>query len=236
MALSGRVPDHPATFSTRRVGTAASMEEVLEDLIDEYPLGLLIFDPFAGTGAVLGPICRRLGRRVDGVEIELDPALGGSYRGTEAWVRFGDAFEAASYPRERFVVSTSCCYTNRISTDYVNGPTPATKLAGRTSYGTSLGRALHPNNLARAVDRSGRDGPQEAFYGKLGAAIAHWGEHVLLNVDAPMSAHCQKLLASARYRIEDVVDVLTPRLRGVANAGDRAEHEVVIVAAKESAT
>jgi hypothetical protein len=63
--------------------------------------------------------------------------------------------------------------------------------------------------------------------------VKYWGERVVLNVDQPISEGWQSLLIEHGYRVADAVPVRTRRYRGLANADKRAEHELVIVAARK---
>ena len=58
----------------------------------------------------------------------------------------------------------------------------------------------------------------------------------MLNVDEPISERWQSLLIEHGYRVADAVPVRTRRYRGLANADKRADHEVVIVAVRETLT
>lgn len=229
MGLTGKTPDHPSPFTTRSVAGKASIAHVIEAMIAAAPPEMLVFDPYAGQGIVLEGICEHLGRAVDGIDIEAG-ADGYGYRNTRPWVRQGNAADPACYPSEPFVVATSPPYTNRVSIDYRSGPTPATKLNGRRSYGTSLGRPLHPDNIARLVDRNGSD----AFFAELGEVFKLWGHHAILNVDFPMGDRCLELLSNAGFDTYLIVDVTTPRARGFANSDidDRPDHEIVIAAGR----
>lgn len=232
MTLTGRVPDHPATFSTKRVGDAPSIVDVSAAALELLPAELIIFDPYCGLGHDVEAVGTRLGRRFDGIEIELDPALGGSYPNTAPWVRFGDAADPTCYPTEPFVVWTSPPYDNRISRDYRRGPTPATKRNGRLAYGISLGRAPHPRNLAHKVDTKGSAG----FYAELADVFKLWGRYAVLNVDLPMRDRCVADLHAAGFSSLVVIEVLTPRARGFdnSNVDDRPRCEVVIAAERPS--
>ncbi len=137
-----------------------------------------------------------------------------------------DARDPTSYPPRPFIVTTSPVYANKRCADYRNGPTPTTKTKGRRDYGIALGRALHPDNLARAT---GRPALMDAYWAGHAEAVKHWDDDVILNVDGPIAEAWCLLLAEHDYRVRDIVPVRTRRYRGLDNAEKRAEFEVVIV-------
>jgi hypothetical protein len=170
----------------------------------------------------LAKLCDRLGNEFAGVDIELwlvpmhDPR-----------VIKADARDPLSYPSRPFTTVTSPTYANTRFADYADGPTPNTKFRGRRDYALSLGRALHPDNLARYTGRSPR--PWKYWEGHRDI-VKHWDGRVLLNVDGPISDRWQQLLVDAGYHIHQVIPVKTRRYGGLDNAEVRAEHEVVIEA------
>jgi hypothetical protein len=200
-------PAHPAEFSP----------EVLAVVALYVRRGMHVHDPFAGRGVRLGALCDARGATFTGTDI--DVYREGDYRVIQA-----DSSEEITYPFPPFTVVTSPVYTNRISVDYVDGPTPTTKVNGRRSYGICLGRALHPRNFARA----GRH--LEDYYELHAEAVRHWSTAAFVNVDAPMLDGWTRLLERFNYRIDEVIEVGTRRYRGLANSDIRADHEVVIVA------
>ena len=186
--------------------------------------GEVIFDPFAGPGDRLGPLCDRLGLAFAGIDIEAWPDR-------DPRVAVADAMEQASYPAAPFTVVTSPVYFgNRISVDYVNGPTPRTKRNGRHAYGISLGRALDSRNLARRC-RAGHEAEHDRGHA---ATVACWHDRALVNVDSPIGDRWCSILASVGFTVVEVVEVKTRRLGGVANNDKRAGHEVVIEAVRET--
>jgi hypothetical protein len=108
-----------------------------------------IHDPFAGDGGRLGALCDRRRTTFTGTDIEVWP-------GHDPRVVQADAADPASYPAGSFTIITSPVYLNKRCADYRNGPTPRTKTEGRRDYGIALGRALHPDNLARFTGRPSR--------------------------------------------------------------------------------
>ena len=208
-------PLHPAQFS----------HEILDAIVPALralPRGSLVFDPYAGRGIRLAARCQLYGIRFAGVDIE-------QYEKSHPAVKLGDANDPAVYPAEPFVVITSPVYFgNRISSDYVNGPTPNTKTNGRRAYGISLGRALHPDNLARLCRR----GRAPEYYAGHSPAVNLWGSRVIVNVDGPLYDGWRTLLEDAGYTIALTRCVKTPRYRGPDNSEVRAEYEVVIFATK----
>jgi hypothetical protein len=202
---------HPCQFSP----------EVLEELADLIAAGDRVHDPFAGPGLRLGALCDRLGAIFSGGDIE-------DWPGHDPRVIVADATDPAGYPPESTTV-TSPVYANKRCADYANGPTPRTKTKGRRDYGIALGRALHPNNLARFTGRPAR---AARYWQGHADAVKHWGDRVLLNVDLPISEAWQRLLVDHGYRIEQAIPAYTRRYRGLRNAGKRAKHEVVIVAVR----
>lgn len=226
-AFSTPPPSHPATFTTKGVKGAPSVADIITLMAEQLPAELVLFDPYAGEGKVLDTIGRRLGRDVDGVDIELWPER-------EPWMRHGSAADERSYPSVPFAVVTSPPYINGISADYKDGPTAATNVAGRASYGISLGRPLDPGNLARLVTggyqrQPGRD--YSAFYDELGRHMKHWPTHAIVNVDEPMAVQVRCQLWLAGYDQQVVVEVATPRRRVGANR-DRPAGEVVVAAVR----
>jgi hypothetical protein len=210
LALTGPVPPHPAEFSPEVI-------DALAPLLDDVPL---VFDPFAGRGRRLGALGHRLGVRFAGIDIE-------RYAGADPRVRCGDARNAASYPDEPFVVVTSPVYfANRISSDYVNGPTLTTKRNGRRCYGMSLGRALHAGNLARLC----RPANLDHYIAEHIAVAEHWDTTALVNCDSPIADIWTEILEAAGFAVDQIIEVRTRRYRGPANSDKRADHEVVTVA------
>lgn len=210
MTLKSPPPKHPSEYSPEIVD---ALTPILAKLAPAR-----VHDPFAGRGLRLGALCDRLGIAFTGTDLE-------TWEGADPRVKLGDSSEASTYPAEDFVVVTSPVYLgNRISSDYVNGPTPWTKSNGRRAYGISLGRALHSRNLARQC----RSAP--AYYRGHAEAVKHWDRVVVLNVDAPIREGWLALLTSEGYAVREVKGVETRRYRGPANSEKRADYEVVIVA------
>lgn len=201
---------HPAQYSPEVI-------EVLRGLIKP---GERIHDPFAGTGLRLAALCNELGAIFTGMDIETWPG-----RHVNVW--HGDSRHWLGYPDRPFTVVTSPVYLNKRLADYANGPLPTTKVKGRRDYGIALGRALHPNNLARHTGRKSR---AEAYWELHGECVEHWGDRVLLNVDMPIAVEWVHLLRSHGYEMWNNWAVYTKRYRGLANADKRAEFEVVIEA------
>jgi hypothetical protein len=211
-------PDHPAEYSPE---VLAVIELLLVRLAPAH-----VHDPFAGRGARLGPLCDRLAITYSGTDIE-------QYDNADPRVLIMNAADPTGYPKKPFATVTSPVYLgNRISSDYVNGPTPRTKRNGRGAYGISLGRALHADNFARVC----RPGDEAAYYAGHGRVVKHWGEHAIVNVDLPIRDGWIALLLAYGYVIDDVHPVHTRRYRGPANSERRAEHEVVIVATRGEVT
>jgi hypothetical protein len=214
MGLTGRVPLHPAEYSP-------AVLEVIRTLLRP---GERVHDPFAGRGIRLGALCDELGCTFSGTDIE-------PWEDRDERVRVGDAMVAAHYPPHDVVVTSPVYFGNRISSDYVGGPTPTTKRAGRRSYGISRGAALSPRNIARAC----RPGDEDSYIALHGFAVAHWGPWAVVNIDLPISEMWQAILKAHHYEIDVVLPAYTRRLRGITGSDKRAEHEVVIVAAKPEA-
>jgi hypothetical protein len=193
--------------------------EVVEPLITP---GERIYDPFAGHGERLAGVCDRAGAVFSGGDIEI-------WEPHDPRVLQADALDPHSYPQRPFTIVTSPVYQNKRCADYPNGPTPKTKTKGRRDYGIALGRALHPDNLARTTGRPAR---AEEYWRLHAAAVKHWDEQVILNVDLPISERWCALLIDDGYAISQVIPAYTHRYGGLDNAEKRAEHEVVIVAEK----
>jgi hypothetical protein len=202
--------NHPCQYSP----------EVIDALRTQIAAGERIHDPFAGTGLRLAALCDQLGAIYTGGDIEQWP-------GADRRVYLADATEPDGYPTRPFTVVTSPVYLNKRLADYANGPRPTTKVKGRRDYGISLGRALHANNLARHTGRASR---ADAYWQLHGAAVKHWGDRTLVNVDSPIADGWVRVLLDHRYDIADVIPVRTRRYGGLDNAEKRADHEVLIVA------
>jgi hypothetical protein len=202
---------HPCQYSPEVIA-------VLDELI--HP-GEHIHDPFAGPGRRLGHLCDWKQATFSGTDIEEWPDH-------DPRVRLGDATHPASYPIFMdFTIITSPVYVNKRLADYSNGPTSSTKIKGRRDYALSLGRPLHPDNLAR---RTGRRSKVDAYWQGHRDAVKHWGDRVIVNVDYPIAADWARLLDVYGYRVEDPIGIPTQRYRGLANDRIRAELEVVLVA------
>ena len=213
--LTGKTPAHPARWS----------REILERIAPTLAeIGRPVHDPFAGTGERLGKLCDSLGLAFTGTDIEAWP-------NTDPRVLVGeDSLDPTTYPTGRYLIVTSPVYFgNRISSDYVGGPLPTTKLAGRHSYGISLGRALEQRNLARLCLRTRRKEYDQAH-----TDIAKlWGDLAAVNVDGKARDQWRRILEGAGYEIADVLEVTTKRLGGgLAGADKRAPHEVVLLAVR----
>lgn len=221
MPFTGTVPEHPAQFSRPIV-------DVLRLLIERavIPHGEIVVDPYAGPGNRLGKVCDELGVPFVGLDIERWPSA-------DERVRYGDAGSAIYYPPEPFAVVTSPPYFgNRISSDYVNGPTATTKVAGRRSYGISLGRPLDPANLARFARPTRSDKHRQRFYAELGAAARCWQRLAVVNVDLPMRDDTRAVLEGAGFTVYEEHEIETQRYGGGAGADKRAPFEVVMSAVR----
>lgn len=205
MSLTGAVPQHPAEFSP----------EIIDWLSKLLSPGECVHDPFAGRGVRLGALCDELGCPFTGTDIEV-------WEDADPRVMQGDSASRVTYPSAPFTVVTSPVYFNRISTDYLNGPTDVTKINGRRSYGISLGRPLDAHNLARLARSPAR------FYAGHSTVARHWDRRVLLNIDLPMIEQWKTILDHYDYRIISVIPIVTRRYRGPANSEKRPDHEVLI--------
>lgn len=210
LARASVVPVHPAQFSP----------EVIVVLANLVAPGEHVHDPFAGTGLRLGALCDKIGATYSGGDIE-------DWPGHDRRVALADATVATSYPAGPFSVVTSPVYLNKRLADYANGPLPTTKVKGRRDYGISLGRPLHPNNLAR---HTGKDSRAEAYWRLHREAAKHWGGRVIVNVDSPIGMGWGSMLVDLGYVVDDVIPAHTRRYGGLDNAEKRAELEIVIVA------
>lgn len=212
--LTGKVPLHPAEYSPE---VLVVIEELLRD--EDRP----VFDCFAGRGVRLGALCDQLGLEFSGTDIE-------SYPEADHRVDGGDSTLPLTYPSGDFVVATSPVYFgNRISSDYVNGPTPRTKLNGRRAYGISTGRPLAGRNLARFC----RQADHEAYYELHGRAVRHWGDRAIVNVDSPLCGDWTDLLEDEGFEVVDIHEAQTRRyVVGNGANSKRADFEVVIEAVR----
>ena len=170
-------------------------------------------DPFAGPGLRLAKLCDAVGATFTGADIEAWP-------GADARVRVADARDAASYPPAPFTVVTSPVYLNKRLADYPNGVTPRTKTKGRRDYAISLGRALHPDNLARVTGRPSR---ADGYWQRHREAVRNWGPRVILNVDEPIEAGWIGLLAERGYRIEETIPAHHAALPGTCQRREDAQ-------------
>jgi hypothetical protein len=201
---------HPCQFSP----------EVAVELRSLIRPGERIYDPFAGPGVRLAALCDEIGATFTGGDIEEWP-------GHDHRVVVASALDATTYPTTPFTVVTSPVYVHKRCADYCNGPTPTTKTKGRRDYGIALGRALHPDNLARTTGRPAR----AADYWRGHAdAVKCWGDRVIVNVDEPIVDGWVAVLTDAGYEIAAVVPAFTRRYGGLDNARLRAAFEVVLVA------
>jgi hypothetical protein len=172
----------------------------------------------------LGAICDQVGAYFMGGDIE-------NWPGKDPRVQVADALDADSYPQEwgDYLVVTSPVYQNKRLGDYCNGPTPNTKVKGRRDYGIGLGRALHPNNLARVTGRPKR---AEDYWMLHRRAAQLWPDRCLVNVDSPIAERWTDLLVSLGYSVVTNVQVKTQRYGGLSNADKRADHECLLVAVR----
>jgi hypothetical protein len=210
------VPPHPSEFSP----------EVLDVVADLIRPGEHVHDPYGGRGLRLGALCDRLGATFTATDIEAWP-------GADPRVALGDSDSALTYPLQPFTVVTSPTYVNKRLSDYAKvGPLPTTQLRGRRDYAISLGHAVHPDSTVLLTGRFARRDGGAAYYAAHARAVEHWGDRVIVNVDEPISDRWQQLLVEHGYRIMQVIPAHTRRYGGLDNADKRAEHEVVIVAAR----
>ncbi len=199
-------------------------------------MALPVHDPFAGTGERLGALCDRLGLVFTGTEIR--PELIAAPR-----VKPGDSTEAHTYPTGPFVVVCSPAYTGGISDNYARvGDVRHTYQQASTDV---LGYVPEPrpNDMGVLGAVRKRSKPAEADYWRIaGACVAHWPAQVVVNVDAktpmigggwyPLAGRWRELLEDQGFEITHVVGVCTPRQRKGANGDRRADHEVVVRAAR----
>jgi hypothetical protein len=194
--------------------------EVLVELRSLIHRGEHVHDPFAGPGLRLGALCDEIGATFTGTDIE-------DWPGHDRRVVVGDALDGATYPTVPFTTCTSPVYVNKRCADYANGPTPQTKTRGRRDYGIALGRALHPDNLARLTGKPAR---APRYWRKHAQALKFWGDRVILNCDEPICDGWMAILEDAGYSIVSLVPAITRRHRGLDNADKRAPFEVIIEA------
>lgn len=212
MSLTQPPPPHPAEFSPEVL-------DCIGEILDKRVYLNHVHDPFAGRGVRLAALCDRLGLGFTATDIERWPD-------SDKRVTCGDSTKRDTYPPscvDYAIVTSPVYFGNRITTDYLNGPTPNTKPNGRRAYGISLGRPLDDANLARFA----RD--EMVYYVRHDAVVRWWPDLVILNVDSPLRRGWGNLLARHGYRYHSR-KVQTRRYRGVANSDKRASHEVVIVA------
>lgn len=206
--------NHPCQYSP----------EVLDILRTLVAPGDHVHDPFAGPGVRLGKLCDEIGATFSGGDIEEWP--GRDYRVQVLNATWQGSYPPFQYNIEDYLLVTSPVYQNKRCADYANGPTPDTKTKGRRDYGIALGRALHPNNLARTTGRKNRE---EDYWYLHGLAVRWWPNRVIVNVDEPIHHRWLHLLIGRGYDIKEIIPAYTRRYGGLDNADKRAEHEVVIV-------
>lgn len=211
MALTQPPPLHPAEFSPEII-------DVLKELLHVYCVDH-VHDPFAGRGVRLGKLCDEMGITFTGTDIE-------RYKEADPRVQLGDSTKWHTYPWGEYTIVTSPVYFNRISTDYVNGPTAKTKTNGRRAYGISLGRALDRANLARLARHA------DEFYAAHAKVAANWKGRAIVNVDLPMANAWLYTLHTVGYGHIQTFKVDTRRYRGPANSDKRPECEIVLVATR----
>jgi hypothetical protein len=212
--------------------------EVLAVLAELIEPGDHVHDPFAGPGIRLGPLCDQIGATFSGCEIESPPW---EWEPPDPRVRTNtDSRDPDTYPVTPYLLVVSTVYLNKRCADYPNGATPATRTKGRRDYGITLGRALSRANLARFTGPGRRKALR--YWEEHAAAVKHWGDRVIVNVDQPISTpdadperwskfgDWQTLLETYGYTVTDKVPIKTRRYGGLDNADKRADHEVIIIA------
>lgn len=198
--------------------------EVLEIFTRLIPRGVHVHDPFAGAGERLGLLADVMGFTFTGTELEPEYIV-------DRRVVQGSAFDPDTYPPGEFWTVFSPPYENVRLSDYAwTGPLPTTNTKGRRDYAIWLGRALSPGNTALYTGRhKDRDGGG-MYWALHGRALDHCREHVIVNVDQPISAGWLLLLEQHGYEMVNMIPAYTQRYGGLDNADVRADHEVVIVA------
>lgn len=196
--------------------------------------GLVVHDPFAGSGERLGALCTELGLAFTGTEIEREFIV-------DPGVMHGDSTEQRTYPKDPFLVCTSPVYPNGM-TDHFKAANPE----GRFTYRAALARIrkgvdrpLHENNMARYGNRYRRSAKVEAEHWRIANdCLRWWPEWVILNLKDVTTEHYEvhvvetwmKMLHYTHgYAIRGMESVPSP---GVGYGGNphRAESEYIIIA------
>lgn len=200
-------------------------------------LRLPVHDPFAGTGERLGVLCDRLGLAYTGTELRAEYI-------TDPRVRAGDSTDPLTYPAGPHVIVTSPAYTGGISDNYARlGDRRHTYQQASTDI---LGYIPDPRPNDMGLLGNVRKGskPAEAEYWRIAAAaVKHWPEHVVVNVDSqtpmvgggwyPLADRWRALLTDHGWQTS-TLPVTTPRQRQGANGHRRAAHETVLVGNRPS--
>jgi hypothetical protein len=100
-----------------------------------------------------------------------------------------------------------------------------------------IGRPVDVEVLGGAgIGHEDVDAHGAAYYAAHARALRHWDDRVIVNVDEPIGDPWCRLLEQYGYRIAEVIPAYTRRYGGLNNADKRADHEVVIVAARGAPT
>lgn len=181
---------HHAQFSPEIV-------HVIEKLLQTFEIEH-VHDPFAGPGARLGELCRRLGMTFSGAEIEesfiVDPG-----------VIHADSTQPDSYPwygnprgLGRTAVVTSPVYPNGMA-DHHEAKDESERKTYRSAVTENEGRdrELHPNNMGRygyrntkRLESGGRSVKRKTFWRIAEECVTNWhpADLVIVNVSDFISA------------------------------------------------
>ena len=234
--MSPNPTGHPARFSDEIVD---EFRKILQDAYPEWLGRPVLFDPFAGTGEALAALAAELDFPYGGVELQPE------------WINAtnivcGDATDLKVYPPPPFVIITSPTYPNGMADSWV-----ATDDSERNTYQWRLDRLvgkhveMHPNNQAqygyRGTKRGGKSKRRSNYWRVAEAAVVNWrwADMILLNVSdfkhsngqrEPLVMDWRWLLKENGWLQQIEIGVDTRRNRNGANADQRVEHEVIVVA------
>ena len=206
---------NPAKFSD-------AVLDAIADLLAPYaPLSIL--DPFAGVGKI--HMLAQYGHQTTGVEIEPEWAT------QHEQTIIGDALNLPFADETFEAIVTSPVYGNRMSDHH-----DARDDTKRHTYKHYLGHNLHPHNAGQLqwgneYRRFHRAAWKEATRVLVphGLFVLNISDHVRGGKVMPVSAWHVKALKRIGYRVENWVEVETPRQGHGANREARVGHENVVL-------
>lgn len=228
-APSALAPRHPAPFTN----------SIIDKLCELVPDGVYL-DPFCGIGRVFQ--LTRDDRRFVGLELEKEWAAQATARAKSFGMSSSDVYcvdalkwmkDYAHFEMKFDGVVTSPVYGNRMSDHH-----DAQDMSTRRSYTHYLGRKLTENNSGAMYFWQDEYKEFHKRAWKLCAKVTKKDGWMFLNVSdfirnkelvETVKWHA-KVLKKTGWKVEDIVDVGTPRFRDGANAELRVDTEAIIVA------